>query len=125
MIKKSKIPACAEASAGRKNQKSKIHGQVMLLTVLLLGGSLIAPSTIAGYLMVLKIRQSSDIANSTKAIFAADTGIEWDLYKRLKNPNYPKPQLSNGATFEVFAEASSTKSIGTAAKSSRAFEYTF
>lgn len=100
-------------------------GQVMLLTVLVMGGSLIAASTIAGYLMLLKIRQSSDITNSTKAIFAADTGIEWDLYRRLKNANYPKPQLSNGSSFEVFAEASSTKSIGTAANASRAFEYTF
>ncbi len=109
----------------RMSQNPKIRGQVMLLTVLILGGSLIAASTIAGYLMLLKIRQSSNIANSAKAIFAADTGIEWDLYKRLKDDGYPKPQLSNSASFEVFAEPTSTKSIGTVSNISRAFELTF
>jgi len=97
----------------------------MLLTVIILGASMLAASTIAGYLMLLKIRQASDITNSAKAIFAADTGIEWDLYRRVKDNLYPKPQLTNGATFDVFAEASSTKSIGHSSNISRAFEITF
>ena len=104
---------------------SKIKGQVLLITVLLLGGSTIAASTIAGYLLLISIRQSSDITNSAKAIFAADTGVEWDLYHRFKDNNYPKPILTNGASFEVTATTSITKSVGQSGDSFRAFQFTF
>ncbi|TRZ65014.1 MAG: hypothetical protein D4Q79_00265, partial [Spirochaetia bacterium] len=70
-----------------KSQNSFLRatrGQAMLLTVLVLGASILGVSTIAGYLTLLKIRAASDTANSTKAIFAADTGIEWELYKQFK-----------------------------------------
>jgi len=132
-----------------KTQNSKLKtttGQAMLLTVLILGGSILSASTIAGYLMLLKIRTASDIANSTKAIFAADTGIEWELYKLFKNPNdtgiewdewglyewglyelfknpnYPKPSLSNGANFTSSNDGTVIKSIGQSLNSFRAFE---
>ncbi|MFA5386362.1 MAG: hypothetical protein WC297_01730 [Candidatus Paceibacterota bacterium] len=55
-------------------------GQVMLITVLALGGMLLGATAIGGLLMTYQIRQSSDIANSTKAIMAADAGIERALY---------------------------------------------
>lgn len=55
-------------------------GQVMVLTVLALGGTLLGLTGIAGLLMVYQIRQATDLANSSKAIFAADAGIEWALY---------------------------------------------
>ena len=102
-----------------------MSGQIMLLTVLVLGGSIMAASTIAGYLMVLKLRQSSDVANSAKAIFAADTGIDWDLYRRIKDPDYPKPTLTNDASFEVFTSPTSTESVGKAGNSFRALKLSF
>lgn len=107
-----------------KSKKSRVGnvGQVMLLTVLILGSMVLSASTIAGYLMALKIRASSDIANSAKAIFAADTGIEWELYKQFKNPDYPKPLLSNNADFVSSNDGQNIKSIGQAGNSSRAFE---
>lgn len=95
----------------------------MLLTVLILGGSMLAASTIAGYLMLLKIRGASDITNSTKAVFAADTGVEWELYKQFKNPAYPKPSFSNNADFQT--SKSCIKSIGQATGVFRAFELNF
>ena len=100
------------------------NGQVMLLTVLILGGVVLSVSMIAGYITVQKIRQSSNAANSTKAIFAADTGIEWELYKQFKGP-VDKPVLSNGADFETFGSATTKKSIGRSGDSSRAFEVQF
>ena len=100
-------------------------GQVMLLTILVIGGLLLGASAIAGLLMVYQIRQSSDITNSTKAIFSADTGIEWELYRMFKNPNYPKPIMTNQADFSTTVYGTSTiKSIGTSYRSSRAFEMT-
>lgn len=94
----------------------------MLLTVLILGGSILGASTIAGYLMLLKIRGASDITNSTKAIFAADAGIEWELYKQFKNSNYSKPTFSNNANFTSSNDGQTVKSIGSAGNNFRAFE---
>ena len=102
-------------------------GQIMLLTVLLLGGAILGATTIAGYLMLQKIRIAADITNSTKAIFAADTGIEWELYRKFKDTNHEKPNLSNGASFNtvVNEDGSTMKSIGSAGRSVRAFEVRF
>ena len=100
-------------------------GQVMLLTVLILGSVILSASTIAGYLMTLKIRASSDIANSAKAIFAADAGVEWELYKQFKNSDYPKPLFSNNADFISSNDGQNIKSIGQTSNSFRAFEIEF
>jgi len=100
----------------------RVKGQVMLLTVLILGGSILAASTITGYLMLLKVRESSDITNSAKAIFAADSGIEWELYKQFKNPDYPRPSLSNNTTFISSNDTQKIKSIGESNNIFRAFE---
>jgi len=101
-------------------------GQVMLMTVLVIGGLLLGASAIAGLLMVYQIRQSSDVTNSTKAIFAADTGIEWELYRMFKNSNYAKPAMTNQTDFSTTVYGTSTiKSVGASSRSSRAFELTF
>ena len=97
-------------------------GQAMLLTVLVLGASILAASTIAGYLTLLKIRTASDVMNSTKAIFAADTGVEWELYVMFKDPTYPQPVLTNGATFTATVDNDIIKSVGQSSEIFRAFE---
>ncbi|MCX6703019.1 MAG: hypothetical protein NTW60_04125 [Candidatus Wolfebacteria bacterium] len=120
-----------------KNYKLKTknceRGQVLLMTVLVLGGVMVAASTIAGYLMLLRIRQSTDSASSAVAIAAADAGIEWDLYQRTKDSARPEldryypnsPSLTNGANLEVYSSPTSTKSIGKYSNTFRAFEVTF
>ena len=77
------------------------NSQVMLLTVLVLGGTILGATTIGGLLVLFQLRQTADLANSTKAAFAADTGIEWGLYEFFKNPSpgFLKPTISNGATY--------------------------
>lgn len=117
-------------------------GQVMLITVLVLSGTILAATAVAGLLMLYQIRQSSDIVNSTKAVYAADSGIEWRLYKFFKvdgqkcNPddsNFLPPALANGATFQVTCdsqvaggtESVTMKSKGISAKNARAFEVNF
>lgn len=113
----------------------------MLITVLTLSGTILGATAISGLLMLYQIRQSSDTINSTKAIFAADTGLEWRLYKFFKAdgqtcqdcPNggvCPEPALGNGAVFQATCElrlvAGTTtvavKSTGTAGNNARAFE---
>ncbi|MBI4991774.1 MAG: hypothetical protein HZB99_00970 [Candidatus Harrisonbacteria bacterium] len=55
------------------------NGQVMLITVLAMSGTIIAATTISGILMLYQLRQATDVVGTTKAIFAADTGLEWRL----------------------------------------------
>ena len=107
------------------------RGQVLMLTTLTIGGVLFGAMTIAGLLMVYQIRQAGDIANSAKAIFAADTGIEWGLYQFFKPGTGATPQMQNGTTFttKCLPVADCTDittahiiSVGTSANAKRAFE---
>lgn len=55
-----------------KNNK----GQIILLSVMILGGVMIGAATIGSFLLRLQINQVNDAAESTQALFAADAGIE-------------------------------------------------
>lgn len=87
-------------------------GQVMLLTVVLLSGTVLGTTTIAGLLMLYQIRQASLATDSLRAIFAADAGMEWEFYKATKDGAYRKPVLSNGAEFETKNDGITLKSTG-------------
>lgn len=114
-------------------------GQVMLLSMLILGGILLGASTLAGLLMLYQIRAASNAGQSAQAIFAADTGIEWGLYcvvkiKPLDCSSVPKPVMTNGTSFNVvFSPATSTpqdgyesmRSVASSTRTSRAFELFF
>ena len=99
----------------------------MLLTVLILGGTILGATTIAGYLMLQKIQIASNITNSTRAIFGADSGLEWEMYRKFVNAGQEKPVFSNGVTFAtvVNEDGSSIKSIGISGKTNRALEVNF
>lgn len=116
----------------------------MLITVLVLSGTILGATTIAGLLTLYQIRQTTDFINSTKAIYAADSGLEWRLYKFFKKDGYsckdcpdgeacPPPIMSNISSpveaiktkCESISGAGTTtviKSTGTSNKASRAFE---
>lgn len=119
----------------------KNSGQVMLMAVLALSGTILGVSAIAGLLMLNQIRQSNDIVNSNKAIFAADSGIEWRLYKFFKADNQtcqecpaggacPEPSFKNGAVFQATCDFQAAagapkvtvKSTGISGNNARAFE---
>src|SRR3989344_9458370 len=106
------------------NFQGKNSGQVLILTVLILSGTVLAVTTIAGILMVYQIRQTGNVTDSAKAIFAADTGLEWELYKKIKDPDYPKPVFTNRADVEtsISEDGQAIKSIGRAGNVRRAFE---
>ena len=106
------------------NFQKKNSGQVLILTVLILSGTVLAVTTIAGILMVYQIRQTGNVTDSAKAIFAADTGLEWELYKKFKNPDYLKPIFTNRADVEtsISDDGQAIKSIGSAGNVRRAFE---
>lgn len=92
-------------------------GQVMLLTVLIVSGTILGATTIAGLLMVYQIRQAINFGESLQALFAADTGLEWQLYRKFQKSDYPEPVLSpdTNASFVTTVDASSSiQSVGCA-----------
>lgn len=98
-------------------------GQAILLSVIIMGSILLGVTTIAGYLSIQKVRVSRDIVNSQKAIYAADAGIEKELYAFFVDNTISDPTFSNEASLQT-TSAPSIRSIGTAKASSRAFRLT-
>jgi hypothetical protein len=104
-------------------------GQVMLLTVVVLSATILGATTIAGLLTMYQVRQSTDIINSGKAIFAADAGLECEYY-RIDNPAFNCADVSasftNGASFTTtilqVGPPLVIRSVGTAGTAVRAFE---
>jgi hypothetical protein len=117
----------------------------MLLTVLVLGSTVLGATTIAGLLMLYQVRQATDLGNSAKAIFAADAGIEQAFYNLFKCSGEDAastcpaeaPIFTNGASVEVIcfkgqeetdcsdAGITRIRSVGQGASAYRAFEASF
>ena len=100
-------------------------GQAMVFTIVIVMGALIGATVIAGSIMIRQIRQSVQSIDSTKAIFAAETGIELELYRAYKDPTYPAPVLVRSeATYNVSVLENIIKSVGKSRTSSRALQLT-
>lgn len=72
----------------------------------------------------LKLKSAFDYPNSVTALYAADSGVEWQLYNRLKDPDAALPVLTNGAIFTIATPLGSVpiKVIGRFRGVSRAIE---
>ena len=87
----------------------------MLLAVLVISGTILGATTIAGLLMLNQIRQAANIGLSLQAIFAADTGVEWELFKLFKsdivaaNPDLA-PVMGNQTCLVTSSEGDTIKS---------------
>jgi len=60
-------------------------GQLLLLSVTMLGGLIISATAVAGLLLRYQLRLTNDAAKSAKALFAADGRLEWHNYCAEKN----------------------------------------
>ncbi len=56
----------------------------MLLAVTLIGSVVLIFSSISGYFILQRLRMAADFVDSSKAIYAADAGLEWKLYQCFK-----------------------------------------
>lgn len=90
--------------AQSRTERSSGAGQIMLLTVLILGGVIVGAASLVSSLIIYKIRQATDVGGSAKAVFASDSGIEWELFCGLKRGkpcgSASCPDFKNGARFE-------------------------
>lgn len=112
------------------------RGQLMLITVLILGGIILGASVIAGFITTNRIRQSIDAKDSASAIFAADAGLERAFY-RCFQPGGPldctdfdstTDPLSNGAQYSVkflTGPPSEIRSVGSRGRVSRALSFIY
>lgn len=107
----------------------------MLLAVLLIGASAMVFASVSGYMTLARIRASSNITDATKAIVAADAGIECELYNvfGLGGQNCKALQFDDSKTSVDTLVGDSNgdgtsdyiKSIGSANKSKRALMVIF
>lgn len=71
----------------------------MLIAVLALGGAILGATTVAGLLTLYQIRATTDTADSAKAIFAADSGVEWAQFNYYCPSNGRCPGYGNGTDY--------------------------
>jgi hypothetical protein len=119
-----------EKMTNKKSQITKsMSGQAMLIIVVILGSSMLGIATIAGYISLQKIKSATEISDSTKAIYAADAGVEWCLYNKF-GPNgtstfdctNPNPMtFSNDSDVQVIEANNVVRTIGHSFNSYRAF----
>jgi uncharacterized protein YdgA (DUF945 family) len=79
----------------------KQNGQVMIVVVLALGAVMIGANIVGGVLINSQIRQSTNIIDSTKAIYAADAAIEAGYYQFLKGISNINLTFSNRASSTI------------------------
>ena len=100
-------------------------GQAMLIAVVIMGSILLSITTIAGYLSTQRLKTSSDVAASTRAIYAADAGIEWNLYKNLISPQLASaPSFSNNSSVSCSQAGNVITCTGTSTPSTRSLYLT-
>ena len=100
-----------------------MKGTALIFTILTVGvvlGVVLFLTTI----FALKLRSAFDFPNSVTALYAADSGIEWQFYNIFKDPDAISPSLTNGATLTVTTSPGSfpLKVIGKFRGVSRAIE---
>jgi hypothetical protein len=77
------------ANSKFKIQNSKLgnKGQMMLLSIMILGGVFAIGLSVA-ILLLSEFRLSRQSLDSVKAIYAADAGVECELFQYFKNPDW-------------------------------------
>ncbi len=100
----------------------------MMLTVIVLSSTLLSIAVIGGLIMLYQIRHAGDFTNSGKAIFAADSGVNWwsyynsGSYSPSNDSGTITTAFTNGASFTIEElGANKVKIIGQAGSSKRAF----
>lgn len=97
----------------------KQSGQIFLMSILVLSG-IMASALFLMSIFIKDFRQSIETSESVKAFYAADAGMEWEIYNSL-NPesNVEKPIMNNGTNFESQNDFDTTRKIKTTGYSRR------
>jgi len=101
----------------RKNESGAALLFALILIAIMLGVGLTLSTIFIG-----KLRVSIDAKSSVGAYYAADSGIEWNLYEKRIGPEAFGNQLGIESEFEIEETAEYTRSLGTYRGTSRAIE---
>lgn len=116
------------------NSNNNQRGIALLLTVIIISIVMMIATLIAN-IVITQLKLAGDINDSVVAIYAADSGVEWQLYQIrqgcLSDPDkcVPQPVMFNGATITTTLTGSSPsftiKSLGAYKEVKRQFEVSF
>lgn len=110
------------------NKSKREKGIALLLTMIILSAAMLIAMLIAT-IVVVQLKLSSDVGQSVIAVYAADSGMEWQLYQIRNGVSVPAPTMSNGATISTTVTGSSPnftiKSLGSFGAVKRQFEVNF
>jgi hypothetical protein len=97
----------------------KYSGQIFLMSILILSG-IMASALFLMSIFIKDFRQSIETSESVRAFYAADAGMEWQIYNSL-NPGDPeeKPVMANNTHFEWQNNFDTTRKIKTTGFSRR------
>jgi hypothetical protein len=91
----------------------KERGSILIYSLLLLS-SILAISLTLATIFLPKIRATANAgANSSGALYAADSAVEWCLYTSRGNPTLPAPTMSNGASYTITPNDCTTAALNT------------
>jgi|SRR3989344_3690194 len=100
-------------------------GIVLLLTVVILSVVTLIAILIVN-IVVTQLKLVKDVGDSQSAVYAADSGIEWQLYQIRKSASVPQPIMLNSATIDVTVTGTAPnftiKSLGSFQSTKRKFE---
>lgn len=109
-------------------KNNKEAGVTLLFTVVILAFVLLIAVLVVDIVMV-QLKLSGDINDSLVAIYAADSGIEWQLYQIRKGQSVTSPTFVNGATVSTTVTGGAPnftiKSLGSFKEVKRQFEVSF
>lgn len=81
---------------------SSEEGSIIIFTVLMLTSMLTITLTLTK-IFIPRVRTVAETSDSVKALYAADSALEWCLYVNRQTPPTPPPlSFSNGATWAVY-----------------------
>lgn len=109
-------------------KNNRENGIALLLTVIILSVVALVAVLIAN-IVIVQLRLARDIGDSQTAIYAADSGVEWQLYQTRKGVSVTSPVMSNGATIETIVTGVTPnftiKSLGSYQSVKRQFDVSF
>lgn len=112
----------------RSGLKINQSGIALLLTLVILSVVILIAVFIVN-VAVTQLKLARDIDYSQSAIYAAESGIEWQLYQIRKETTVSPPIMSNGATVSVIVTGTAPnyniKSLGSYQSVKRQFEINF
>lgn len=109
-------------------KNNKENGITLFLTMIILS-IVILISVLIANIVIVQLRLAKDIDDSQAAVYAADSGVEWQLYQIKKGVSVSSPVMSNGAVVETTVTGTAPnftiKSLGSYQSVKRQFEVSF